>query len=115
MAAYRATAQRRKEGALQEQNERRESAWAVTQQATALLKERFGVTEVWLFGSLAHSGWFSVASDIDLAVRGLDRADLFLAVARLQELSSHFSIDLVDLAHCSGELRTAIEKEGVRL
>lgn len=42
-----------------------------------LLKYRFAVRRVILFGSLAHTAWFMPDSDVDLAVTGL-APDFFL-------------------------------------
>ncbi len=40
-------------------------------QAAGMLKAQFGVRRVILFGSLAHTSWFSRESDVDLAIEGL--------------------------------------------
>jgi predicted nucleotidyltransferase len=112
MAVYRATARRRWEEEQQKLARRRERAWQVARRAAALLKERFGATRVMAFGSLVHGQWFSGTSDIDLAAWGLQVDDYFLAVARLQDLSPEFRIDLVDTAHCRPALRDVIAREG---
>ena len=90
-------------------------AWEVAEQAAALLKEQFGATQVALFGSTVHGHWFSTTSDVDLAASGLASDDYFTAVARLQDLSSEFKVDLVALEHCKAELRESIAREGVIL
>ena len=90
-------------------------ACQIAQQAADILRQEFAVSKVALFGSLAHQCWFSTTSDIDLAVWGLDSTLYFLAVARLQELSSAFKIDLVDMNNCPDKLRDAIEQEGQAL
>ena len=67
-----------------------------------LLRARYGVTRVLLFGSLLTDR-FAADSDIDLAVEGLPRAALFAAMGEasalvhrwvdikpLEELSEHF-------------------------
>jgi predicted nucleotidyltransferase len=112
MASYRAAAQRRWEKTQQELARRRERAWQVARQATALLKEQFGATQVVAFGSLVHGYWFSRTSDIDLAAWGLSTDDYFVAVARLQDLSPEFKIDLVAVEHCKPALRDAIARAG---
>ena len=114
MAVYRATAQRRAAEAsrtLALRHPRRE----VAQQAAALLKEQFGATQVAVFGSTVHGHWFSTTSDIDIAASGLASDDYFTAVARLQDLSPEFKVDLVALEHCKAELRESIAREGVIL
>ena len=115
MAVYRATAQRRAAEASRTLALRRACAREVAQQAAALLKEQFGATQVALFGSTVHGHWFSATSDIDLAASGLASDDYFTAVARLQDLSPEFKVDLVALEHCKAELRESIAREGVIL
>jgi len=112
MVVYRATAQRRWEEERQELARRRERAWQVARRATALLKEQFGATRVAAFGSLVHGYWFSRTSDIDLAAWDLPAEDYFVAVARLQDLSPDFRIDLVAMESCRPALRDIILKEG---
>ena len=53
------------------------------------------VAEMYLFGSVVH-GTQTAASDLDIAVRGIDPLDFFLAVAELQGLLAH-GIDLINL------------------
>jgi predicted nucleotidyltransferase len=83
--------------------------------AADLLRERFGATNVILFGSLAHGLWYSEISDIDLACEGLGSEAYLLAVARLQDISDEFTVDLVSLESCRPGLREAILKEGLQL
>ncbi len=115
MAAYRATARRRAAETTRALALRRDRAQEVARQAAALLKEDFGATQVVLFGSLVHGHWFTVTSDIDLAASGLAPDDYFTAVARLQDLSPEFKVDLVAVDHCNAALRETIAREGVIL
>ena len=108
MATYRATAQRRSEVEQQELAQRRECARQVARRAAAFLKEQFGATRVVVFGSLVHGYWFSRTSDIDLAAWGLQPDDYFVAVARLQDLSPEFRVDLVVAERCKPALHEAI-------
>lgn len=109
---YRATMQQRGEYAEKMRQERQRLAYQIAQQAADFLKEEFAVSRVVLFGSLAHQRWFSSTSDIDLAVWGIAKSDYFIAVARLQELSAEFKIDLVDIDNCSISLYQKIQQEG---
>jgi predicted nucleotidyltransferase len=77
LTTYRATMQQRGQQAKKLRQERQYLARRVAQQATTLLKEEFAVSQVVLFGSLAHQHWFSSTSDIDLAVWGLAKDDYF--------------------------------------
>jgi predicted nucleotidyltransferase len=112
MVVYRATARRRWEEEQQTLVRRRERAWQVARRAVALLKEQFGATQAAAFGSLVHGFWFSRTSDIDLAVWGLRADDYFVAVAKLQDISPEFKIDLVAVEHCRPALRETIFQEG---
>ena len=112
MEAYRATVRQRGEKAKREWAKRRERAWNIAEQATMLLKEKFGAVQVAVFGSLVHGHWFSPTSDIDLSVWGLKYEDYFVAVAKLQGLSPEFKIDLVSTEHCKPSLREVIIQEG---
>lgn len=115
ISRYRTTMQQRGESAKKNLQERQLKAHQIAQQAADLLREQFAVSQVILFGSLAHEHWFSATSDIDLAVWGLDRDLYFLAVAKLQDLSPEFKIDLVDMNNCPLKLRDNILKEGQNL
>jgi predicted nucleotidyltransferase len=115
MAVYRARAKRREVQEKQALGERRQRAWRVANRAAALLRKHSDATRVLAFGSLAHGMWFSRTSDIDLAAWGLSKDDYFLAVARRQELSPEFRVDLVDAARCRPSLQEAVAKEGTSL
>ena len=115
MAVYRATARRRAEEEACALAIRRVRAQEVARQAASLLKKQFGATQVSVFGSTVHGHWFTATSDIDLAVWGLAPDDYFTAVARLQDLSPEFKVDLVVAERCKPELRGAIAREGVIL
>ncbi|MCB0190140.1 MAG: hypothetical protein KDE31_37970 [Caldilineaceae bacterium] len=112
MAVYRATAARRQQVAATAVAERKQRAYTVARQAASMLKDRFGATAVWLFGSLAHEQWFTTTSDIDLAAWGIAPADYFRAVAYLQDISPEFAIDLVTMEDCKPTLRDRILLEG---
>ena len=74
-----------------------------------------GAARVVTFGSLVHGHWFSKTSDVDLAVWGVELDDYLVAVARLQDLSSEFKVDLISAAHCKPALLEVIVKEGVQV
>jgi predicted nucleotidyltransferase len=115
IAAYRTTMQQRGQHEKKIRQEKQVQAHQIAQQAADILRGEFAATKVVLFGSLAHQRWFSATSDIDLAVWGLDSGLYFSAVARLQELSSAFKIDLVDMNNCLDKLCDAIKQEGQAL
>lgn len=81
--------------------------------AAKILVERYGVTRIILFGSLAWRR-FHPTSDIDLAVEGLDPRRFFRADAELAR-EIPIPLDLKLLSECPPLLRSRIEKEGVSL
>lgn len=115
IAPYRAASHRRRQAEQELLAQRKERAWGTARQAAKLLKERFGATKVLLFGSLAHNLWFSTTSDIDLAAWGIAPEDYFRAVAKLQDLSPEFSIDLVTMEECTLSLSNVVVVEGIPL
>lgn len=90
-------------------------AWQVARQAARLLRERYGVPRVWVFGSLLHPDRFHVGSDVDLAVEGLAIGDYWDALADVLFLDDEITIDLVDPETCPSEFWARIEREGVEL
>lgn len=81
-----------------------------------LLKERYGVRQVHLFGSLAgQSPWHS-RSDIDLAVEGLAPERYVRALSELWALlPTGLELDLVTLEDASPEMRARIGSAGINL
>ncbi len=90
-------------------------AWEVAQTAARLLKERYGVRRVRVFGSLVHSGRFHEGSDIDLAVEGLPPANYWEAVTSVLFLDDQVPVELVDQTECRPEIWEVVEREGVDL
>jgi uncharacterized protein len=114
-AAYRETMHRRQETELKKLASRRKRAWEIVRLAARLLQESFGASRVLVFGSLTHGLWFSQSSDIDLAAWGIKNEDYFLAVAKLQDLSQEFSIDLVQMENCKPDLKEIVLQQGKEL
>jgi len=112
---YAATLRARSAETARRRRERREQAWTVARQAAQVLRSQFGVTSVWVFGSLAEGDHFTERSDIDMAATGFTPAVHVEALGRLLRLSADFEFDLVDLDHCPHGLRRAVEQSGVDL
>ena len=97
----------------QERIERAARARQKAREAAVMLRDEFGVDEVWLFGSLSseprHDDF-----DIDLAVRGLHPGDYFAALARVCEVAGE-PVDLVTLESGSERVRRAVETTGIRI
>lgn len=91
----------------------RAAAMEEARRAAKILVERFGVSRVILFGSLAWRK-FGPTSDIDLAVEGLEARRFFRADAELAREIPR-PVDLKLLSECPPLLRSRIEEEGVTL
>lgn len=79
----------------------------------AMLRERFGATRVVLFGSLAR-GRFRLDSDIDLAVAGLAKGDLFRAMGDAMALTDRW-VDIKPLEDVDPHFRRRIFETGIDL
>ncbi|ASC74108.1 hypothetical protein XM38_050830 [Halomicronema hongdechloris C2206] len=114
MATYRQTLRLREAEAQQQRQQRWQAAWGVARQGGDILKQEFRAIQVIVFGSLLHPEWFSMTSDIDLAVAGLSAWDHLAAIAQMQDLSD-FKVDVIRLETCPPRLRGVIEAEGQEL
>ena len=93
-------------------NTRLQQAQEVAATCVTILKERFGVQEVYVFGSLAgHSPWHG-CSDVDLAVEGLAPERYMSALSTLwQLLPEGLELDLITLEDAPPELAARIKGE----
>jgi|GEM_PF-416947 len=91
---------------------RRRRAMLAARKAAKLLKAEFGAKEVILFGSLARRVSFTLWSDIDLAVRGIDSEKFFAAFGAIERIDVNFRIDLVELETCPPALLKSVEEDG---
>jgi predicted nucleotidyltransferase len=115
VALYRKTALRRQEQLQTERLSLQEQAWNAARRAAELLKERFGVTRVVVFGSLVHRGCFTRWSDIDLAAWGIASEDTLRAIGYVMDLETPFEINLVDIQTARPSILKIIEQEGVEI
>ncbi|MEW5958069.1 MAG: nucleotidyltransferase domain-containing protein [Chloroflexota bacterium] len=97
-----------------ERNEREQLLNRIREVA-AVLKARFGARRVILFGSLAHTAWFTPDSDVDLAVEGLPPDAYWDAWRLVEELIHDRPVDLVELEAVRESLQWAIQRYGVEL
>ncbi len=93
--------------------EKLEHAWETARQAAQLLRDRYNVNRVRVFGSLLYSNRFHDKSDVDLAVEGLSAHDYWDALADVLFLDEMITIDIVEPDTCPPMLWTIIEQEGV--
>lgn len=92
-----------------------EQLLARIQKVAGEIKSRYRVRRIVLFGSLAHKGWFSSDSDVDLAVEGLQGDDYWHAWRIAEETIKDKSVDLIEIESCGKSLQKAIEIYGVEL
>jgi predicted nucleotidyltransferase len=112
VAGFRMAARRRFEQEQRELAAREKRAWELARRAASLLRDRFGVTRVMVFGSLVHTGCFTPWSDVDIAVWGIRPQDTFRAIGMVMELDGKIEVSLVDVHTCSSSLLMMIEREG---
>ncbi|MFW6287202.1 MAG: nucleotidyltransferase family protein [bacterium] len=96
-------------------NARYQRAWQEAKHAADILKDEFGAEEIWLFGSLTDKNRFYRRSDIDLAEKGIPDHMFYSAVARVTREIKDFKVDLIDIRNCREVLKSAVEKEGIKL
>lgn len=113
MDAYLAAAKMRQEAERQALNRRTARAWDLARQAAALLRTRYAVHRVAVFGSLVHTGCFTEWSDVDLAAWGLAPVEMLAAMGDVFDLDDEIELNLVDIAGCSAALRAEIERRGI--
>ena len=86
-------------------------AWQVARRAAQLLRERYGVGRVRVFGSLVHPAQFHAGSDVDLAVEELAVRDYWDALADVLFLDDEITVDLVDPDTCPPAIWAIVERE----
>ena len=97
------------------QRREREQLLDRIREAAAELKARFGARRVVLFGSLAHAAWFTLDSDVDIAVEGLASEDYWDAWRLVEEVVGDRPVDFVEIETVRESLRRAIERYGEEL
>ena len=98
-----------------EEKETREKLLSRIREVAFMLKSRFGVRRVWLFGSLAQASWFTSDSDVDLAVEGLKIKEYWEAWKLIEEIIKDRPVDFIEIETASQSLKEAIERNGVEL
>jgi len=98
---------------IQNMKQRQKEGLKIAQNSADLLKQKFGVTRVVLFGSLLNPETMSPHSDIDLAVWGLPETKIFQAGAMIEQ-GHRFTIDLVEAEKAKPHILKAIQ-QGIEL
>jgi predicted nucleotidyltransferase len=88
---------------------RQQQGVQIARQCAAILKRDFGVERVVLFGSLLDVDRMWWGSDIDLAVWGLAKQDLFRAGAAIEH-GHDFDVDLVPVTKAKAHILAAIDR-----
>lgn len=95
---------------------RKDKLLEVANKAAKLLREKYHVDRVLLFGSLAREDIeVSLQSDVDLAVYGLNPEEFFEAQGDSLFIESDVEVNLVDATDTSKELKKVIRKTGIEL
>ncbi|MBF0450200.1 MAG: nucleotidyltransferase domain-containing protein [Candidatus Magnetomorum sp.] len=114
ISVYRKTHQNRFMQKKERMNARKNSALTLSKKAAYLLKTKYHVKQVYLFGSLARQhAFFDEHSDIDIAVKGLPEKDYFKAHSNLMDLNPKFDMDLVMMETASTSILKVICQEGI--
>lgn len=100
---------------IEKENERFHKAWKQAKKAASILKDNFGASDVYVFGSLTDRTFFHMNSDIDLAETGIPDEKFYAAVGYLLRTIKDFKIDLIDIENCRNSLKECVQKEGVKL
>jgi predicted nucleotidyltransferase len=99
-----------------EEKKKRARAIRKAKKVAQALKKKYGVEEVYLFGSLVWRPDFLWAgSDIDLLVKGLEDEEYFEILADISNLSHPFRVDLIPYQNAWPSVKKRVLKEGVRL
>lgn len=94
---------------------RYQKGWETAQQAARILREKYQIEKVILFGSLLDLSKFRYHSDIDLAVWGLPEQLYYQALKDILAISPDFSIDLIQIESAQPSLQTGILNQGLNL
>jgi predicted nucleotidyltransferase len=115
IAKYRATALSIREQEKADTERLRIKGWQIAREAVRMLRDKFHVSRIVVFGSLVHEGRFTRSSDVDIAAWGIDPEDTFRAIGAVMDLDPDIAINLVDVNTARPSLLKVIEKDGVDL
>ncbi len=90
-------------------------AWQTAYQVATLLYEKFGATQVVVFGSLTEPMSFTKESDIDIAVSGLSDDAYNKAWNAIWDCKSGFKIDIINFDRSKGLFRERIKHQAISI
>ena len=88
-------------------------AWQTAYRVATLLYEKFGATQVVVFGSLTEPTSFTKKSDIDIAVSGLSDDAYDKAWNAIWDFKSGFKIDIINFDRSKGLFRERIKYQAI--
>lgn len=92
-----------------------EKAWKLIPELTALLRDKFDATQIKVFGSAIKADYFSLDSDIDLAVWNIPKGKYYDAFLAVMDYSKDFKVDLVNPDTCQSWILESIDEEGIEV
>jgi len=108
-------ARKRQQARERELEQRRERALALAREAADILKQKYRVDQVVLFGSLTQPDTFTRWSDVDLAAFGLTQENYLKAMSDVAGLDPEIEVNLVDAGAVKSSLLEHIKSQGRRL
>ncbi len=93
----------------------RKEAMQRAKEIALLLKERYGVRKIILFGSLVKKAYLHKRTDIDLLVEGLPEELFLKAGAEAMKLASPYDVDIIPLERASKFIIEKALEEGIEL
>ena len=115
MAPYIERLQKRKAAEKQARMERCAKARETAGRIATLLKEKYGVKKIYLFGSTLNPDYFFERSDIDIAVSSCGDDVFFKMWSDADRVADNFEVDLVPLDACKEYIRKSVLERGVEL
>ena len=76
-----------------------------------LLMEKYTWKEIYLFGSIVQEGRFKPNSDVDIAIRGLNKFDYYAFIGEVSGILNR-RVDVIRLEEC--HFSSSIIKKGMR-
>jgi predicted nucleotidyltransferase len=96
-----------------DEEERYHKAWKAAREVAVMLKDRYEVKEVYLYGSLAWGG-FDRHSDIDLFLVGFE-GNYWQACSEAEAIATPVSVSLACEEDCFDSLKEKVRAKGVLL
>lgn len=113
---YKKTWSRRIEAGKHRLQEKKEILLSLARKCAEILKKEFGLTEIYLIGSLSRPFPINEHTDIDIVVRGLPDIVYFRALKKLYEiLPAGVELDLITIESALPGILCCVEEEGLKL